>query len=175
MTSHCSPDSGVLDRRVHQLICIYSAESPVTEAFSNITQRLITGKLSEVAFKLILFIFLVMFRLSLHLLVYSIFQSNHTCTSAYFWYPQVGKILIAVFKSHPHWKTSFWFVSKGGGKTFSFHDDGFQVHKASLVLQQVLMKLRNKQQQRRCMGKPLSPGKDMSMEFHSSSKTWTSR
>lgn len=43
---------------MHQLICIYSAESPVTEAFSNITQRLITGKLSEVAFKLILFIFL---------------------------------------------------------------------------------------------------------------------
>lgn len=43
---------------MHQLICIYCAVFPITEAFSNLKQRLITAELSEVAFKLILFIFL---------------------------------------------------------------------------------------------------------------------
>lgn len=59
MTSHCSTDNHVLDRRVHHLVWIYHAEgSPVTEAFSNITQWLITTKLSEVSPKIILFIFI---------------------------------------------------------------------------------------------------------------------
>lgn len=80
-------------------------------------------------------------------------------------------------KSCPHWKTSCWFVSNGRGKTFSFNDDEFQVCKASLVLQQVLMELGNKWQQAYREGvwenlfHPLA-GEDMSMGFGSSSKTY---
>ena len=62
MTSHCSTDNGVLDRRVHQLICIYHAETPIAKAFSEYytkaDYREVGNLESEVAFKLILFIFL---------------------------------------------------------------------------------------------------------------------
>jgi len=61
-TSHCSTDNGVLARRVHQPVCIYHAEMPITKAFSEdytkADYREVGNLESEVAFKLILLIFL---------------------------------------------------------------------------------------------------------------------
>lgn len=181
MTSHCSTDYSVLDRRVHQLICIYHAEFPTTEAFCNITQRLIRAKLSEVAFKLIIF---YLFKCC----------SSFPCI---YWYSQYSTqiTLVAQHISNIHRWERYWLQClratltekpvvglfwKVKGNTFSFHEDGFQVHKASLVLQQALMKLRNKQQHANREGvweklSHLLAGEDMSMEFHSSSKTCISR
>lgn len=81
------PTAALLERRVHQLRCIYPAEMPLVKAFSeyytNADYREVGNLRSEVAFKLPLFIFSSDVQASLQLLAPSVLCSNQICSSVY--------------------------------------------------------------------------------------------